>query len=47
MFMCKNNGVKVSDNFREVRITADTGDGEKKLVKDYELSRYACYLISG
>ncbi|MDL2264613.1 DNA damage-inducible protein D [Synergistaceae bacterium OttesenSCG-928-I11] len=41
---CNNSGFSVEDHFPEVRKMVTTGVSTKK-VKDYQLSRYACYLI--
>jgi len=42
---CQNSGQAVSDHFAEVRTMIATGKGAKRPTEDYELSRYACYLI--
>ena len=44
MIACENSGHDVSDDFPEVRKIVDAG-ATSKPIKDYELSRYACYLI--
>ena len=44
MIACENSGHNVSDDFPEVRKIVDAG-ATNKPIKDYELSRYACYLI--
>ena len=41
---CKNSGRNIEDDFPEVRKIVEAGATQKK-VSDYELSRYACYLI--
>ena len=41
---CKNSGRNIEDDFPEVRKIVEAGATQKK-VTDYELSRYACYLI--
>ena len=41
---CENSGHSVEDDFPEVRKIVDAGITSKP-VKDYELTRYACYLI--
>ena len=42
---CNNSGQNVADHFAEVRKMVDIGSNAKRSVEDYELSRYACYLI--
>lgn len=44
MIACENSGHSVSDEFPEVRKIVEAGATTKPR-KDYELSRYACYLI--
>ena len=44
MIACENSGHSVSDDFPEARKIVEAGATSKK-IKDYELSRYACYLI--
>lgn len=44
MIACENSGHWVEDDFPEVRKIVDAGIASKP-VKDYELTRYACYLI--
>lgn len=44
MIACENSGRSVSDDFPEVRKIVEAGATSKGIV-DYELSRYACYLI--
>ena len=44
MIECENSGHSVEDDFPEVRKIVDAGITSKP-VKDYELTRYACYLI--
>ena len=41
---CQNSGGDVDADFPEVRKIVKTGALERKII-DYELSRYACYLI--
>lgn len=45
MLSCKNSGFNVSDHFPEVRKMVNLGSGSQRKLKDYMLSRYACYLI--
>lgn len=42
---CKNSGFKIAEHFPEVRKTITMPKNAQKEVLDYELSRYACYLI--
>ena len=44
MIACENSGHIVSDDFAEVSKIVEAG-ATTKPTKDYELSRYACYLI--
>ncbi|MDR2568784.1 MAG: DNA damage-inducible protein D [Oscillospiraceae bacterium] len=44
MLACKNSGHNVFDDFVEINKIVDAG-ATSKPVKEYELSRYACYLI--
>ena len=44
MIACENSGHSVEDDFPDVRKIVDAGITSKP-VKDYELTRYACYLI--
>ena len=43
---CETSGVEVSDHFREATKMVSLGSGSKRSVKDYMLTRYACYLIA-
>lgn len=45
MLACKNSGFDVSDHFADVSKMVDLGSGSQRKVKDFMLSRYACYLI--
>ena len=45
MLSCQNSGFECADHFVEVNKTIAMPKGASKKVKDYELSRYACYLI--
>lgn len=44
MIACENSGHQVSHDFPEVRKIVRAGAANKP-IKDYELTRYACYLI--
>lgn len=44
MIACENSGHKITNDFPEVRKIVEAG-ATTKPVLDYELSRYACYLI--
>ncbi len=44
MIACENSGHSLSDDFPEVRKIVSAGATTKSIV-DYELSRYACYLV--
>jgi len=43
---CKNSGQTVFDHFRDVTKMVNLGSGSTRSIKDYHLSRYACYLIA-
>lgn len=45
MLSCQNSGFECADHFLEVRKMVQLGSGSERKVKDFELSRYACYLI--
>lgn len=45
MLSCKNSGFQLDDHFREVTKMVELGSGSHRSIKDYILSRYACYLI--
>jgi len=42
---CFKSNLIVTDHFVEVNKMVELGSGSKRKVKDYSLSRYACYLI--
>ena len=43
---CETSGIEVSDHFREVTKMVLLGSGAQRSVKDYMLTRYACYLVA-
>jgi DNA-damage-inducible protein D len=46
MDSCETAGITVPDHFREVTKLIMAGKGAQRSVKDYMLTRYACYLIA-
>ncbi len=42
---CKNSSCQPEDHFRQVVKMVSLGSGSERGVEDYNLSRYACYLI--
>lgn len=45
MISCQNSGFECPDHFLEVGKMVQLGSGSNRKIKDYKLSRYACYLI--
>jgi DNA-damage-inducible protein D len=45
MTACEGSRQQISDHFVAVNKMVELGSGSKRKVKDYQLSRYACYLI--
>lgn len=45
MIACENSGHNIFECFPEVRKTSEMPKGGSKEIIDYELTRYACYLI--
>ena len=43
---CKNSDINVFDCFVDVDKSIISGKGRKSIIKDYKLTRYACYLIA-
>ncbi|MDB1806167.1 BRO family protein [Eggerthella lenta] len=45
MLACDHSKMSVKDHFVEVVKMVELGSGSKRSIKDYRLSRYACYLV--
>ncbi|MBR1653347.1 MAG: DNA damage-inducible protein D [Clostridia bacterium] len=46
MEACKNSNINTSDHFADVGKTIKMPKGAEKVVDDFKLTRYACYLIA-
>ena len=45
MISCENSLQKIDDHYVQVDVMVDIGSNAKRKLKDYKLTRYACYLI--
>jgi DNA-damage-inducible protein D len=45
MKACETHGYEASDHFPEARKMIEAGNGARREVEDFQLSRYACYLV--
>lgn len=46
MIACQNSDISIKDCFTDVSKPIISGKGKEELIEDYELTRYACYLIA-
>lgn len=46
MISVENSGINILDHFADVRKMVSIGSGAEKVITDYKLTRYACYLIA-
>src|SRR5260370_36034140 len=46
MIACQNVGQNAADHFGEAPKMVRLGSGSQRNIKDYHLSRYACYLVA-
>lgn len=46
MISVENSGINILDHFADVRKMVSIGSGAEKIITDYKLTRYACYLIA-
>ena len=45
MISCEKSGQKIDNHFAQMDVMVDIGSNAKRKLKDYKLTRYACYLI--
>ena len=45
MISCEKSGQNVENHFAQMDVMVDIGSNAKRKLKDYRLTRYACYLI--
>ena len=43
---CKNTGISVLEHFVDVDKLSKRANNAETIIKDYKLTRYACYLIA-
>lgn len=43
---CKTASIPLENHFREIKKMVTLGSDSQRLINDYELTRYACYLIA-
>jgi len=46
MIACSKSNIEILEHFPEIRKVLKVGNNAKMNIKDYKLSRYACYLIA-
>ena len=46
MIACQNSEISVEDCFTDISKPIISGKWKQELIKDYKLTRYACYLIA-
>ena len=46
MISCENSNINVTDHFTDINKMVQIGSGAIRKQQDYELTRYACYLIA-